>query len=85
MCKCTLAFFESQEFILSCSVGRPGGLLLRSEFNIFSIHTDTDNRDFKVQRRDGNKNVAYKVNLFSFSLYIDYSYPLTLSVVGEPS
>ena len=26
-----------------------------------------------------------KVNLRSFSLYSDYSYPLTLSIVGEPS
>ena len=33
----------------------------------------------------GNKNVAYKVNLRSFSVYSDYSYPLTLSNVGEPS
>ena len=43
------------------------------------------NRDFKIQRRDGNENVAQKVNLCSFSLYSDYSYPLTLSIVGEPS
>ena len=42
-------------------------------------------RDFKIQRRDGDKNVAYKVNLSSFSVYTDYSYPLTLSIVGEPS
>ena len=42
-------------------------------------------RDFKIQRRDGDKNVAEKVNLRSFSLYTDYSYPLTLSIVGEPS
>ena len=40
------------------------------------------NRD---QRRDGNENVAQKENLLSFSLYSDYSYPLTLSNVGEPS
>ena len=43
------------------------------------------NRDFKIQRRDGNENVAEKVNLPSFSLYRNYSYPLTLSNVGEPS
>ena len=43
------------------------------------------NRDFKIQRRDGNVNVAQKENLRSFSLYSDYSYPLTLSNVGEPS
>ena len=43
------------------------------------------NRDFKTQRRDGDKNVAEKVNLRYFSLYSDYSYPLTLSIVGEPS
>ena len=41
-------------------------------------------RDFKVQRRDGHKNVLEKMNLRSFSLYSDYSYPLTLSIVGEP-
>ena len=44
-----------------------------------------DNWDFKIQRRDGDKNVAWKLNLRSFSLYSDYSYPLTLSMVGEPS
>ena len=43
------------------------------------------NRDFKVQRRDGNENVALKVNLRPFSLHRNYSYPLTLSNVGEPS
>ena len=42
-------------------------------------------RDFKIQRRDGNENVAKKVNLRSFSLYRNYLYPLTLSNVGEPS
>ena len=42
-------------------------------------------RDFKIQRRDGNENVAKKVNLRSFSLYRNYWYPLTLSNVGEPS
>ena len=43
-------------------------------------------RIIKIQRRDGNENVALKVNLrFFFSLYSDYSYPLTLSNVGEPS
>ena len=46
----------------------------------FSRH----NRDFKIQRRDGDKNVAEKVNLRSFSLYRNYSYKLTLSNVGEP-
>ena len=45
----------------------------------------TGTRDFKIQRRDGDKNVAKKVNFRSFSLYSDYSYPLTLSIVGEPS
>ena len=44
-----------------------------------------DFRDFKTQRRDGDKNVAEKVNLRYFSLYSDYSYPLTLSILGEPS
>ena len=43
------------------------------------------NMDFKIQRLDGNENVAQKVNLRSFSLYSDYSYPLTLSKVGEAS
>ena len=42
-------------------------------------------RDLKIQRRDGDKKVAEKVNLRSFSLYSDYSWPLTLSNVGEPS
>ena len=42
-------------------------------------------RDFKIQRRDGNENVAKKVNLRSFSLYRNYWYPLTLSNVGERS
>ena len=37
------------------------------------------NRDFKIQRRDGDKNVAQKVNLSFFSLYSDYSYPLTVN------
>ena len=43
------------------------------------------NRDFKIQRHDGDKKVAEKVNLHYFSLYSDYSCPLTLSNVGEPS
>ena len=42
------------------------------------------NRDFKVQRRDGNENVASKVNLCPFSLHRNYAYPLTLSNVVEP-
>ena len=40
---------------------------------------------FKIQRREGKENVAEKVNLRSFSLYRNFSYPLTLSNVGEPS
>ena len=43
------------------------------------------NRDFKIRRRDGDENVAEKVNLRSFSLYRNYSYTLTLSNVGEHS
>ena len=54
-----------------------------------SIHCFRDavnyHRDFKIQRRDGNENVALKVNLLSFSLYRNYSCPLTLTYVGEPS
>ena len=42
-------------------------------------------RDFKIQRHDGDENVTEKVNLHYFSLYSDYSWPLTLSNVGEPS
>ena len=42
-------------------------------------------REFKIQRRDGYENVALKLNLRSFSLYRDYSYPLTLANVREPS
>ena len=30
-------------------------------------------RDFKIQRREGDKNVVKKVNLRSFSIYSDYS------------
>ena len=48
-------------------------------------NNNNNNRDFKTQQRDGDKNVAEKVNLRYFSLYSDYSYPLTLSIVGEPS
>ena len=42
-------------------------------------------REFKIQRRDGYENVALKLNLRAFSLYRDYSYPLTLANVCEPS
>ena len=42
-------------------------------------------RDFKIQRRESNENVALKVNLRSFSLYRDNSYLLTFSIVREPS
>ena len=42
-------------------------------------------RDFKIQRRDGNENDALKVNLRSFRLYGNYSYPLILSNVDKPS
>ena len=42
-------------------------------------------RTVKVPRRDGNENVAWKVNLCSFTLYRNFSYPLTLSNVGEPN
>ena len=51
----------------------------------FEIGAVAHNEDFKTQRRDGNENVAKKVNLRSLSLYHNYSYPLTLSNVGEPS
>ena len=66
--------------------GRKRGLFLLSA-NRLSDKSQGRNviRDFKVQRRDGNKNVAQKVNFPSLSLYSDYSYPLTLSIVGEPS
>ena len=43
------------------------------------------NRDFKIQRRGRQRERRLKVNLRSFSPYSDYSYPLTLSNVGEPS
>ena len=46
---------------------------------------EQDIRDLKIQRRDCKENVAKKVNLLSFSLYRNYSYPLTLSNVLEPS
>ena len=40
--------------------------------------------DFKIHRRDGNENVPKNLNLPSFSFYRSYSYPLSLSNVGEP-
>ena len=66
----------------SCHVGNLLQPIITMEFlRLFLRH----NRDFKIQRRDGDKNVAEKVHLRSFSLYSDYSWPLTLSNVGEPS
>ena len=59
---------------------------IKSTFFSFYEFAPTDRiGTFKTQRRDGDKNVAEKVNLRYFSLYSDYSYPLTLSIVGEPS
>ena len=52
--------------------------------NSFTLYKD-DNKDFKIQRRDGNENIAEKVKLRSSSLYRNYSSPLPLSNVGEPS
>ena len=52
--------------------------------NSFTLQKD-DNKDFKIQRRDGNENIAEKVKLRSSSLYRNYSSPLPLSNVGEPS
>ena len=40
-------------------------------------------REFKVQRPNSKENIVQKVNLRPFSLYSDYSYPLTLSNIGE--
>ena len=40
---------------------------------------------FKIQRDDDNEKLAFKANLGPFSLYRDYSYPLTLSNVSELS
>ena len=45
----------------------------------------SDNKDFKIQRRNGKENFAEKVNLSSSSVYRDYSYPPILSNVGGPS
>jgi len=45
----------------------------------------SSNREFKIQRSNSKENIPQKVNFRSFSLYSDYSYPLTLSNVGEPS
>ena len=42
-------------------------------------------REFKIQRPNSKENIAQKVNFRSFILYSDYSYPLTLSNVGESS
>ena len=52
--------------------------------NSFTLQKD-DNKDFKIQRRDGNENIAEKVKLRSSSLYRNYSSQLPLSNVGEPS
>ena len=42
--------------------------------------------EFKIQRGDDNETeLTLQANLPSFSLYLDYSYPLTLSNVGELS
>ena len=43
-----------------------------------------DSRDFTIERRGGNENVASKMNLRFFGLYRDYPNSLTLSNVGEP-
>ena len=61
------------------------GLVSATKRKVRKRIISNDNRDFKVQQRNGDKNVALKVNLQSFSLYGDYSYPLTLSIGGEPS
>ena len=42
-------------------------------------------RKFEIQRGDDNEKLAFTANLGSFSLYHDYSYPLTLSNVSELS
>ena len=41
-------------------------------------------REFKVQRPNSNENIAQKVNLRSFSLYSDYSYPLCQMWANPP-
>ena len=44
-----------------------------------------NHKGFEVQWCDGNKKIAWKVSLHSFSLYYDFPYTLTLSNVGKPS
>ena len=58
--------------------------LTKARTLISDILNFTQFRDFKIQRCDGNEHVA-KLILRSFSLYNDYSHPLTLSNVGEAS
>ena len=72
---------SNQNSTRNCSYPGCQRLYMRGSQFLSSLHS----RDFKIQRGDSNKNVAKKVNLRSFSLYSDYSYPLTLSKVGEPS
>ena len=40
-----------------------------------AAHNDGHIMVFKIHRRDGNENVALKVNLRSFSLKRNYFYP----------
>ena len=42
-------------------------------------------RDFQIQRRDSNDNVALKVNSRSFSLYRDNSYLLSRLYANPPT
>ena len=52
------------------------------QLDIYKCATSS-NRDLKIQRRDGNENVTLNLNARSFSLHRNYSYPVTLSNVGE--
>ena len=49
-----------------------------------SLSSQDQNRDSKTQGRKRSKNVAWKVNLHSFSLYWDYPCPHTKSYVRKP-
>ena len=56
--------------------------------NLRALTRSPVNRDFKIQRRDGDKKQERRLKSELTFFYIslnDYSYPLTLSNVGEPS
>ena len=54
--------------------------------NLRALTRSPVNRDFKIQRRGQRQERRLKSELTFFYISLnDYSYPLTLSNVGEPS